>query len=37
MLRAEQVADAVLYAITRPRTQRILETSILPMSDDSMG
>ncbi len=37
MLRAEQVADAVLYAITRPRSQRILETSILPMSDDSMG
>ena len=37
MLRAEQVADAVLYAITRPRSQRILEASILPMSDDSMG
>jgi len=37
MLRAEQVADSVLYAVTRPRSQRILETSILPMSDDSMG
>src|SRR6476620_982858 len=37
MLRAEEVADAVIYAITRPRTGRILEASILPMSDDSMG
>ena len=37
MLRAEEVADAVLYAVTRPRTGRIFEASILPMSDDSMG
>lgn len=37
MLRAEEVADAVMYAVTRPRTGRIFETSILPMSDDSMG
>jgi NADP-dependent 3-hydroxy acid dehydrogenase YdfG len=37
MLRADEVADAVMYAITRPRTARIFETSILPMSDDSMG
>jgi 3-oxoacyl-[acyl-carrier protein] reductase len=37
MLRAEEVADAVIYAITRPRTGRIFEASILPMSDDSMG
>src|SRR4051812_6462214 len=37
MLRADEVADAVLYAVTRPRSQRILEASILPMSDDSMG
>jgi NADP-dependent 3-hydroxy acid dehydrogenase YdfG len=37
MLRAEQVADAVIYAVTRPRTARILEASILPTSDDSMG
>jgi NADP-dependent 3-hydroxy acid dehydrogenase YdfG len=37
MLRAEEVADAVLYAVTRPRTGRIFEASILPMADDSMG
>jgi NADP-dependent 3-hydroxy acid dehydrogenase YdfG len=37
MLRPEEVADAVLYAVTRPRTGRIFEASILPMSDDSMG
>jgi NADP-dependent 3-hydroxy acid dehydrogenase YdfG len=37
MLRAEEVADAVIYAVTRPRTGRIFEASILPMSDDSMG
>jgi NADP-dependent 3-hydroxy acid dehydrogenase YdfG len=37
MLRADEVADAVMYAVTRPRTARIFETSILPMSDDSMG
>jgi NADP-dependent 3-hydroxy acid dehydrogenase YdfG len=37
MLRAEQVADAVIYAVTRPRTARIFEASILPMSDDSMS
>jgi 3-oxoacyl-[acyl-carrier protein] reductase len=37
MLRAQEVADAVLYAVTRPRTGRIFEASILPMSDDSMG
>ena len=37
MLRADEVADAVLYAVTRPRTGRMFEASILPMSDDSMG
>lgn len=37
LLRAEEVADAVLYAVTRPRTGRLFEASILPMSDDSMG
>ncbi|MGN6380851.1 MAG: SDR family oxidoreductase [Gaiellales bacterium] len=37
MLRAEEVADAVVYAVTRPRTGRMFEASILPMSDDSMG
>ncbi|MGH3076264.1 MAG: SDR family oxidoreductase, partial [Gaiellales bacterium] len=37
MLRSEEVADAVMYAVTRPRTGRIFEASILPMADDSMG
>jgi 3-oxoacyl-[acyl-carrier protein] reductase len=37
MLRAEEVADAVMYAVTRPRTGRMFEASILPMADDSMG
>jgi NADP-dependent 3-hydroxy acid dehydrogenase YdfG len=37
MLRAEEVADAVMFAVTRPRTARIFEASVLPMSDDSMG
>lgn len=37
MLRAEEVADAVMFAVTRPRTGRIFEASILPMADDSMG
>jgi NADP-dependent 3-hydroxy acid dehydrogenase YdfG len=37
MLRAEEVADAVVYAVTRPRTARIFEASILPMADDSMN
>jgi len=26
-----------MYAVTRPRTGRIFEASILPMADDSMG
>jgi 3-oxoacyl-[acyl-carrier protein] reductase len=37
MLRAEEVADAILFAVTRPRTGRMFEASILPMADDSMG
>jgi NADP-dependent 3-hydroxy acid dehydrogenase YdfG len=37
MLRAEEVADAVMFAVTRPRTARMFEASMLPMSDDSMG
>jgi NADP-dependent 3-hydroxy acid dehydrogenase YdfG len=37
MLRSEEVADAVMYAVTRPRTGRMFEASILPMADDSMG
>lgn len=37
MMRAQEVADAVLHAVTRPRTHRMLESTILPMSDDSMN
>jgi 3-oxoacyl-[acyl-carrier protein] reductase len=37
MMRAEEIADAVMYAISRPRTQRVLELEILPMNEDSMG
>jgi NADP-dependent 3-hydroxy acid dehydrogenase YdfG len=37
MMRAQEVADAIVYAVTRPRTHRVLEATILPMSDDSMN
>jgi NADP-dependent 3-hydroxy acid dehydrogenase YdfG len=37
MMRAQEIADAVLHAITRRRTHRVLEATILPMSDDSMN
>ncbi|MDQ6605483.1 MAG: SDR family oxidoreductase [Actinomycetota bacterium] len=37
MMRPEEVADAILHAVTRPRTHRVLEASLLPMSDDSLG
>jgi NADP-dependent 3-hydroxy acid dehydrogenase YdfG len=37
MMRAEEVAAEILHAVTRPRTHRVLETTLLPMSDDSLG
>lgn len=37
MMRAEEVADAVVHAVSRPRTHRVLEQTILPMTDDSMN
>ena len=37
MMRAQEIADAVAHAVTRPRTHRVLEATILPMSDDSMN
>ena len=37
MMRAQEIADAILHAVTRPRTHRVLESTILPMSDDSMN
>jgi len=33
----EEIADAVVHCVTRPRTHRVLEATILPMSDDSMN
>jgi 3-oxoacyl-[acyl-carrier protein] reductase len=37
MMQPQEVADAVVHAVTRPRTYRVLEATILPMSDDSMN
>jgi NADP-dependent 3-hydroxy acid dehydrogenase YdfG len=37
MLSADEVADVVMFAITRPRRMRILTTSFRPMSEDSWG
>ena len=34
---AEEVAETVVYALERPRTQRVLEMNVLPMAEDSMG
>ena len=34
---SEEVAEAVVYALERPRTQRVLEMTLLPMAEDSMG
>jgi NAD(P)-dependent dehydrogenase (short-subunit alcohol dehydrogenase family) len=34
---SEEVAEAVIYALERPRTQRVLEMTLLPMAEDSMG
>ena len=36
-LSAEEVAETVVYALERPRTQRVLEMNVLPMAEDSMG
>ena len=37
MLTADEVADVVLFAITRPRRMRILTTSFRPMTEPSWG
>lgn len=37
MMSAEDVAEAVLYALTRPRNHRILEVAFRPMTEMSMG
>jgi NADP-dependent 3-hydroxy acid dehydrogenase YdfG len=37
MMTADEVADVVMFALTRPRRLRILTTSFRPMSEDSWG
>jgi 3-oxoacyl-[acyl-carrier protein] reductase len=37
MMRAEDVADAVMYVLTRPRNHRILEMAFRPMTEGSWG
>jgi 3-oxoacyl-[acyl-carrier protein] reductase len=37
MMSAEDVAEVVLFAVTRPRNLRILTTSFRPMSEGSFG
>ncbi len=37
MMSAEDVAEIVMFVLTRPRTHRILETAIRPMTETSWG
>ena len=37
MMRAEDVAEAVVYVLTRPRAYRILELAFRPMTEESWG
>jgi NADP-dependent 3-hydroxy acid dehydrogenase YdfG len=37
MMSSEDVADVVLFALTRPRTHRILETAFRPVTEASWG
>ena len=37
MMRAEDVAEVVLFVLTRPRNHRILETAFRPMTEPSWG
>ena len=37
MMRPDDVAEAVLYVVTRPRTHRVLEVAFRPMSESSWG
>jgi NADP-dependent 3-hydroxy acid dehydrogenase YdfG len=37
MMRAEDVADVVVFVLTRPRNHRILETAFRPMTEQSWG
>ena len=37
MMTAEEVAEVVLFCVTRPRSHRILETALRPMKEKSWG
>ena len=37
MMRAEDVAEVVVFVLTRPRNHRILETALRPMTEASWG
>jgi 3-oxoacyl-[acyl-carrier protein] reductase len=37
MMKAEDVAEVVMFVLTRPRNHRILETALRPMSESSWG
>lgn len=37
MMRPEEVADAIVGTLVRPRTHRTFEMTLLPMSDDSLN
>ncbi len=37
MMRAEDVAEAILYVLTRPRNHRILEVAFRPVTEQSWG
>jgi meso-butanediol dehydrogenase / (S,S)-butanediol dehydrogenase / diacetyl reductase len=37
MMSAQDVADVVLFVVTRPRTHRMLETALRPMTEQSWG
>ncbi len=37
MMTAEEVAEVVLFCVTRPRSHRILETALRPMKEQSWG
>jgi len=37
MMSPEDVAEAVMFVLTRPRSHRILEVAFRPMTEASMG
>ena len=37
MMTADEVADVVLFALTRPRRLRLMTTTFRPMSEGSWG